>query len=53
LTEAGSKRRASLHVVRGEDGLRAIDPGGIEVFSADLDAFRAALTAENRTLKRR
>jgi formamidopyrimidine-DNA glycosylase len=52
LTEAGSKRRASLHVVRGEDGLRAIDPGGIEVFSADRDAFREALTAENRTLKR-
>jgi formamidopyrimidine-DNA glycosylase len=52
LTEAGSKRRASLHVVRGEEGLRAIDPGGIEVFSADLDAFRDALTAENRTLKR-
>jgi formamidopyrimidine-DNA glycosylase len=52
LTEAGAKRRASLHVVRGEEGLRAIDPGGIEVFSADLAAFRAALTAENRTLKR-
>jgi formamidopyrimidine-DNA glycosylase len=52
LTEAGSKRRASLHVVQGEDGLRAIDPGGIEVFAADLDAFRNALTAENRTLKR-
>jgi formamidopyrimidine-DNA glycosylase len=52
LTEAGAKRRASLHVVRGEEGLRAIDPGGIEVFSADLATFRAALTAENRTLKR-
>ena len=52
LTEAGSKRRASLHVVRGEEGLRAIDPGGIEVFSADLESFREALTAENRTLKR-
>jgi formamidopyrimidine-DNA glycosylase len=52
LTEAGAKRRASLHVVRGQEGLRAIDPGGIEVFSADLAAFRAALTAENRTLKR-
>jgi formamidopyrimidine-DNA glycosylase len=52
LTEAGSKRRASLHVVLGEEGLRAIDPGGIEVFSADLDSFRDALTAENRTLKR-
>jgi formamidopyrimidine-DNA glycosylase len=52
LTEAGSKRRTSLHVVVGEEGLRAIDPGGIEVFSADLDLFRDALTAENRTLKR-
>jgi formamidopyrimidine-DNA glycosylase len=52
LTEAGTKRRASLHVVDGEAGLRAIDPGGIEVFSSTLDEFRAALTAENRTLKR-
>ena len=52
LTEAGTKRRASLHVFNGEDGLRSVDPGGIEVFSSDLDAFRAALTAENRTLKR-
>jgi formamidopyrimidine-DNA glycosylase len=52
LTEAGSKRRASLHVIGGEEGLRAIDPGGIDVFSSDLDSFRAALTAENRTLKR-
>jgi len=52
LTEAGNKRRASLHVVRGEEGLYAIDPGGIEVFSTDLDGFRVALTQENRTLKR-
>lgn len=52
LTEAGSKRRASLHVVSGEEGLRSLDPGGIEVFESDLRAFRAALTAENRTLKR-
>lgn len=52
LTEAGAKRRASLHVVRGEEGLRALDPGGIDVFASDLTAFRAALTAENRTLKR-
>ena len=52
LTEAGSKHRASLHVISGEDGLRAIDPGGIDVFASDLDAFRAALTLENRTLKR-
>jgi formamidopyrimidine-DNA glycosylase len=52
LTEAGSKRRASLHVLRGEQALREIDPGGVEVFSSDLDEFRAALSAENRTLKR-
>src|ERR1700723_2946623 len=52
LTEAGTKRRASLHVVAGEEGLRAIDPGGIEIFSSDLAEFRAALTEENRTLKR-
>jgi formamidopyrimidine-DNA glycosylase len=52
LTEAGSKRRASLHLLRGEDALQVIDPGGIEVFSTDLHGFRSALTAENRTLKR-
>jgi formamidopyrimidine-DNA glycosylase len=52
LTEAGSKRRASLYVVRGEDGLHDLDPGGIEIFSTDRDGFRAALTLENRTLKR-
>jgi formamidopyrimidine-DNA glycosylase len=52
LTEAGSKRRASLHVLAGEQGLRSIDPGGIDVLASDLDSFRAALTAENRTLKR-
>jgi formamidopyrimidine-DNA glycosylase len=52
LTEAGAKRRASLHVLSGEEELRSIDPGGIDVFAADLNAFRAALTAENRTLKR-
>jgi formamidopyrimidine-DNA glycosylase len=52
LTEAGSKRRASLYVVRGEDALRSMDPGGVEIFETDLDGFRAALTAENRTLKR-
>jgi formamidopyrimidine-DNA glycosylase len=52
LTEAGSKRRASLQVIGGEEGLRTMDPGGIDVFSSDLDAFRAALTTENRTLKR-
>jgi len=52
LTEAGSKRRASLYVLRGEEGLRDIDPGGVEIFATDLDGFRAALSAENRTLKR-
>jgi len=52
LTEAGTKRRASLHLLRGEDALTAIDPGGIDVFAVDLEAFRAALTRENRTLKR-
>ncbi len=52
LTEAGTKRRAALHVVAGEEGLRAIDPRGIEIFASDLAAFRAALTEENRTLKR-
>ena len=54
LTEAGSKRRASLHVVRGEDALQSLDPGGIEIFSPSttLDSFRHALTVENRTLKR-
>jgi formamidopyrimidine-DNA glycosylase len=52
LTEAGTKRRASLHALRGEEALRAIDPGGIDVFSGDFASFRAALSAENRTLKR-
>ena len=52
LTEAGSKRRASLHLLRGEESLREIDPGGIEVFDSTLDEFRDALRVENRTLKR-
>jgi formamidopyrimidine-DNA glycosylase len=52
LTEAGSKRRASLHVLRGDEALQAIDPGGVEIFATDLDGFREALTLENRTLKR-
>jgi formamidopyrimidine-DNA glycosylase len=52
LTEAGTKHRASLYVVSGEDGLRAMDPGGIDVLGSSLDEFRATLTAENRTLKR-
>jgi formamidopyrimidine-DNA glycosylase len=52
LTEAGSKRRASLHLLRGELALREIDPGGVEIFSSDMNEFRAALSLENRTLKR-
>jgi formamidopyrimidine-DNA glycosylase len=52
LTEAGSKRRTSLYLFRGEDGLREMDPGGIDVFASDLASFQAALKAENRTLKR-
>jgi formamidopyrimidine-DNA glycosylase len=52
LTEAGSKRRASLHVISDAENLSSLDAGGIDVFAADLDAFRAALTAENHTLKR-
>ena len=52
VTEAGSQKRASLHVVRGAEGLRALDPGGLEVLDAGLEAFRAALTATNHTLKR-
>lgn len=51
-TEAGSKKRASLHVVSGEAGLRALDPGGLEVLDATLDQFSTALTAANHTLKR-
>jgi formamidopyrimidine-DNA glycosylase len=52
LTEAGTKRRASLHLFEGEEALRSIDPGGIDVLSSDLNSFRSALTIENRTLKR-
>lgn len=52
LTEAGSKHRASLHVVSGKQNLFSLDAGGIDVFSADLDSFRAVMTAENHTLKR-
>ena len=52
ITEAGTKRRASLYVVSGEDGLRSLDPGGIDIFTSDLASFKSALTAENRTLKR-
>jgi len=52
LTEAGSKRRASLHLFRTEDDMQSIDPGGIDIFATSLETFRAALTEENRTLKR-
>ncbi len=52
LTEAGTKRRASLNVLAGERALPYVDSGGIEVFESDLNAFRAAMTLENRTLKR-
>lgn len=52
LTEAGSQRRASLHVVAGDAGLAAITPGGIDVMSASLAEFTRALTRENHTLKR-
>jgi formamidopyrimidine-DNA glycosylase len=52
LSEFGPKKRASLHVVEGEAGLAAHDPGGLEVLDADLAAFRTALLGENHTLKR-
>ena len=51
-TEAGSKKRASLHMVQGEEGLRELDPGGLEVLDASLKEFASALTSENHTLKR-
>jgi formamidopyrimidine-DNA glycosylase len=52
LTEAGTKHRASLSVLSGEEALHSVDPGGIDVFNSDLSSFRDALTVENRTLKR-
>ncbi|GMV06328.1 MAG: formamidopyrimidine-DNA glycosylase [Gemmatimonadota bacterium] len=52
LTEQATQKRASLHVVRGEAGVRALDPGGLDVLDATPEAFAAALTRENRTLKR-
>ena len=52
LTEAGSKKRASLHLVAGDAALGDHDPGGLEVLEADLTAFQSALTRENHTLKR-
>jgi formamidopyrimidine-DNA glycosylase len=51
-TEAGSQKRASLHVVRGDAGLRALDPGGLEVLETDVEQFSAVLTSANHTLKR-
>ena len=52
LTEAGSKRRASLHLVSGAESLAPLDAGGLDILTADLNSFRAVLTAENHTLKR-
>ncbi|MBI1354373.1 MAG: formamidopyrimidine-DNA glycosylase [Acidobacteria bacterium] len=52
LTEAGTKKRAALHAVRGNEALAEIDPGGLEVLEADLPAFQARLTSANHTLKR-
>lgn len=52
LTEAASHKRASLHLIRGEEGLSALDPGGVEPLDVDLPTFAAALTRENHTLKR-
>ncbi len=52
LTEMGTKKRASLHLVRGRERLAEHDPGGLEIFGSDLNAFRAAFTRENHTLKR-
>src|ERR1700690_773131 len=52
LTETGTKGPASFHVFSGGEGLRSVDPGGIEIFASDLSSFRDALMAENRTLKR-
>jgi formamidopyrimidine-DNA glycosylase len=52
LTEAGSKRQASIHIVQDEEALAALDPRGLEVMEADLTAFAARLTQQNHTLKR-
>jgi formamidopyrimidine-DNA glycosylase len=52
FTEAGSKRRASLHLVQGQPALDAMDPGGIEIFDSDLKTFARVLLGENHTLKR-
>ena len=52
LTEAGSRKRASMHIVKGDAGLAALDPGGLDVMAAPLEAFARALTSANHTLKR-
>jgi formamidopyrimidine-DNA glycosylase len=52
LTEAGTQKRASLHVIEGEEGLARLDPGGLEVFTATEEQFAEALRARNHTLKR-
>jgi formamidopyrimidine-DNA glycosylase len=52
LTEAGTRKRASLHMVRGEEGLHDLDPGGLDVMNATLDQFAEVLQSENHTLKR-
>jgi formamidopyrimidine-DNA glycosylase len=52
FTEASSRKRASLQIVRGEAGVRALDPGGVEPLDATIEQFRAALTRENHTVKR-
>jgi len=52
LTEAGTKRRASLHVFSSEAELNSLDPGGIDIFTSDVKSFKAVLAAENHTLKR-
>jgi formamidopyrimidine-DNA glycosylase len=52
LTEAGSKRRAALFLLRGEEALAQLDPGGLEVLAATLDEFASVLRRENHTLKR-
>jgi formamidopyrimidine-DNA glycosylase len=52
LTEASTRQRASIHLLRGREALAALDPGGLEVLDTDLAAFRAALTRESHTLKR-
>lgn len=52
LTEAGTQKRASLHVIEGREGLQKLNPGGLEVFEADLEQFTTALQRQNHTLKR-